>query len=118
MIHASAELVSLWAIYGGLQVDGNRLVTLTRGTIVVSGSGYDGTGPSGDPNATPAANHTWAFASGLVHLRMSDIEVTPETMGEALDRTNNTVTYRAMRYAAPIFDPCSGPSAVYVDLAA
>jgi hypothetical protein len=49
---------------------------------------------------------------------MSDIEVTPETMGEALDRTNNTVTYRAMRYAAPIFDPCSGPSAVYVDLAA
>ena len=118
MIHATPELVSMWTHTGALREDGPRLVTVAKGTIIVAGSGYPGTGPLGHANAAATADTCWAFASGLVHLRYSEIVVTPDNMREALNRANNTVTYGASRYAAASFDPHIGPYAVRVNLAA
>lgn len=116
MIHASPELVTAWTFY--VHEEGGRLVTNTKGTIVVAGAGYPGTGPLGHADAAVTADTQWAFASGLVHLRSTEIAVSPEAFSEALDRDENTVTYRAFRYAATTFDPHAGPFAVRVTLAA
>lgn len=51
--------------------DGPLLLT-PRDTIVVSGSGYPGTSPTG---SAPAAGTTWLYATGLVEVRLGDIEV-------------------------------------------
>lgn len=117
MIHAPVELASLWAYDGYLIIeDGNRLVTKSKGNIVVAGAGYLGTGPVGHANYTPGAGKAWAFASGMVQVRQSGVIVTPDTLAEATNRSTNKVSYRASRYAAANFDPACGPSAVLVDL--
>jgi hypothetical protein len=116
MIHATPELVTLWNADGYLEEDGARLVTKTTGAIVVAGSGYPGTGPLGASNATPEAAHTWAYVTGLVQTRVSAVSVTPDKLEQAIDPGTNTITYRAYRHAAVIFDPCSGPTACYVSL--
>lgn len=116
MIHANPELVTAWAQLQLLDIDGQRLVTRAKGTIVVSGSGYPKTGPLGATNATPAANHAWAFASGLCQVRLTPIVVVPESLNEALDRRTNSVSYLAHRYAAVNFDPTLGPTAAYVNM--
>jgi hypothetical protein len=115
MIHASPALVSKWAYEGGaLMVDGPRLVTTARGSVVVAGGGYPGTGPDG---SAPAAGNTWAYATGMVQVRLGAIQVIPDSLDAALDRRRNTLEYRAERSASAIFDPCCGPFAVQVNLA-
>jgi hypothetical protein len=69
MIHVAA-----WSTpsYDLIRREGLMLLT-ARDTIVVSGSGYPGTGPNGaDPSA---AGHTWVYATGVVDVRLGDIEV-------------------------------------------
>lgn len=115
IIHATPELVSLWAAQW-LDEDGDQLRTKAGGHYVVSGTGYNGTGPTGDPNATPGSAKTWAFATGLMTYRLGEIDVVPETFEHAFDRSTNTITFAAQRFAALSFNSCMGPYAVYVDL--
>lgn len=89
------------------------LVTPARCDIVVSGSGYPGTGPIGQP--PPGPNEVWAFATGPVQLRVGPPELIPSSIEEALDRATNTVTYRGERTAAVTDDLCCR-FAVLVDL--
>ncbi len=105
--------------------EGDRLITPDRGTYVVSGSGYPGTGPiflgsGGDP-AVPADNHVWMYVTGTVNWRVGKIMMVPgpdegeRMLAQAMRRRENKITYRAERAAAVVWDPCC-TLAIYVDL--
>lgn len=113
MIHAPTFLVDTWIDQTPMvKEDGTRLVTVNRGDIIISGSGYDGSGPGGIP-APPGK--TWAYATGLVQKKLDDVEIIPGTLGEALNRATNTITFRAERLAVAWGDPCCH-FAILVDL--
>jgi len=108
MIHATPQTVILWAQGGGLRREGNLILTIND-TVVVPGSGYDGSGPQQavDGAPVPAADGSvWAYATGMVHIRMSPIEIIPNTPDEAMDRSANRLTYWAQRTVAATFDCC------------
>jgi hypothetical protein len=103
MIHATPYLVSIWVHqFGALDEEGPRLVTKVMKNVVVAGTGYPGTGPTGQA----AGGTQWAYATGMVQVRLGDVVVIPDTMAEALDRLSNTVNYRAERVAAASWDTC------------
>ena len=88
------------------------VIRTINGIVVIPGFGYAGAfGPSGhaDPNDT----EEWAYATGPIDIRRSEIFTTPDTFAQALDRGNaaaattgrpNTFTYRAERYYAIDWD--------------
>jgi hypothetical protein len=105
MIHLPAHIAELVAIH--LNTEGQRLVTRTRGDVAVVGSGYPGSGPTGHPQATPPAGTAWAYAtSGIFNLLLSDTMIFPGTLTEALDRSTNTITYTAERWALVYGNEC------------
>ncbi len=77
-----------------------------NGTVVIPDAGYvNPPKPAGATHSAAAANQEWAYATGPIDIRRSEIFTTPDTVAEALDRglgaTNNTpnsITYRAERY--------------------
>lgn len=118
MIHATAFLAEMWGNGNMLKDDGQRLATRTRGTYVVSGGGYPGTGPTvagdGEP-AVPASNQVWAYATGMVNYRLGRVMLNPPDFVQAFDRSSNRVHFTAERAAAAVWDPCC-TVAVLVDL--
>lgn len=71
------------------------------GFIIVSGSGYPGTGPAGTGN-------NWIYATEIVNVRLGDPEVIPDTFAAAVDKSSNTIAYYAQRvgaadFAGPVF---------------
>jgi len=127
-IHATPALVERWLnltaiasvpISGELGdladfITGDRvLLTPARCDVVVSGSGYPGTGPIGQP--PPGTNEVWAYATGPVQVRIGESELVPGTIEEALDRATNTVIYRGECTAAVTDDLCCR-FAILVDL--
>lgn len=94
LLHAPPSVVTAWANAHLLQVRAGYLETL-RGTKVVVGTGYIGVEPVGPAALT--AGQDWAFATGPVQIRRSEVFVNPPTIREALDRTNNDVTFYAER---------------------
>lgn len=100
MIHALPYLVGLWSPDLVISERGGRLLS-ANGNIVVSGNGYDGLGPdgSGGMPATVVAGTVWAYATDLVVIdREATPTLNPPTIAEALDRTVNTIRYRASRF--------------------
>lgn len=95
MIHASAELVSLWSERGVLRREGNVILTI-HDTIVVTDAGYDGSGPDGSPAADGSV---WAYATGLVYTHRGPIQIVSDPM-ETVDRATNTQVVWAQRQAA------------------
>ena len=100
MIHVPPDVASVWSFDGGLVSDGEALKTWL-GTLVASGGGYIGAQANG---AAPGAGNAFVFATGPVQVRLSSVEV--QTIREVLDRSDNTVTFRAERYALAIWDTC------------
>lgn len=95
VIHADRGTVSGWSSLGALRITGDKLLTF-NGTPVASGGGYAGATPEGE--AAAAAEQGWAYATGPVEVRRSpDIEIIPGSLAEALDRSQNLVTYLAER---------------------
>lgn len=115
MIHATPELVTLWAGAGLLTEDGPRLIDKVRGNVIVAGGGYPGTGPNGHASATPPADKVWAYATGMVQVRLGQPEVVPDNLAEALDRKTNLVLFRGERSASAAWSTCVS-LAVLVDL--
>jgi hypothetical protein len=105
MLHAPTFIVDKWLMDSGtaMKESGNRLVTVNRGDVIVSGTGYPGTGPGG---IAPGVNEAWVYATGPVQYRLGDITVNPPTLAEAMDRRRNLIAYHAQRDAAVNFDPC------------
>ncbi|MEO5774512.1 MAG: hypothetical protein ABIQ32_10405 [Sphingomicrobium sp.] len=69
------------------------------GNIIVAGTGYRGYAPDGTLDATHAAK--WCYATDLVTVhRDARVSFTPSTAAAALNRTTNSVTWRAWRVYA------------------
>jgi hypothetical protein len=104
--------------------DRHVLMTRTRGSLVVSGAGYPGTGPAvvEDGSDIPPVDQAWVFATGIVNYRLGRPKLVPgadempETIAQAISDRINQVTYRAERAAATVWDPCI-TVAVLVDMA-
>lgn len=104
MIHAPTFIADLLLGKSTLfKVEGNRIVSSNRGDVLVSGTGYPGTGEDG---AAVAAGSAWVYATGPVQYRIGEVIVFPDTIGEAVDRKRNNVEYRAERFAMTNFDTC------------
>lgn len=99
MIHVSPDLASALS-WGGDVLHDERGKLYTRlGTPVIPGSGYDGSGPT-----ELGATETYAYATGPVGLLRSEAFVMPPEIGQAIDRAQNTIVYRAERYYIPFWD--------------
>jgi len=110
MIHATPGTVSAWN-FVNLLTEGEVLRT-ANGTPVVSGGGYINTDPSGLTGSDPSVGQEWAFATGPVRVFLADgpsLEVS-----EYVDRSDNTVIYRAERYFLAEWDT-SLQSGVLID---
>lgn len=123
LIHCSPMLATALLGNGFALKDNTGVIRTINGNVVIPGFGYaPGATPVGA--ATPSATSEWAYATGPIDIRRSEIFTTPDTVTEALDRslgaTNNrpnTITYRAERYyavdadlalqAAVLIDRCS-----------
>lgn len=118
MIHAMPQIVTLWTHEGMLRREGNLILTIND-TIVVPGSGYDGSGPQGavDGDPIPATDgEIWAYATGMVHIRLDPPVVIPQTHDEALNRSTNTLAFRAERIVAATWDCCHFAVSINADL--
>lgn len=105
MIHATPFLATIWSeLADALEVEGPRLVTKVGRHIVVPGTGYPGTSPTGVDES--GSGFVWAYATGVVQVRLGAVEVFPDNFAEAFDRRANTVTYRAERVAAAVWNNC------------
>ena len=123
MIHATPYTVEMWD--DRVQESGGKLHTRSRGNLVVAGAGYTGEGPDVVPQAVPlTSRYAWAYATGLVEWRLDDVQLVPMTpdgtnfansLREAVDRSTNTVTFRAERFAAAVWNLCC-TLAVLIDL--
>lgn len=96
MIHTDPATATAWASQYLVEKEGAYLRAVATGTPIVVGYGYVGARPDGQ--AAPPATSGWAWATGPVQLRRSNIELIPGSLAEALDRQHNVVTYRAERH--------------------
>jgi len=113
MIHATTGLAERWGQLSMYNEDQVGLLLTSRCDIIVSGSGYPGTGPNGQP--PPGPHEVWVYATGMVAIRMGAPMLIPETFSEAFDRHTNTVTYRGEITASAVHDGCCS-FAVLVDI--
>jgi hypothetical protein len=79
---------------------GQDLLTRQDNLVVVD-AGYPGTGP----NAETVGATAWAYATSMVQIRVSPLEVITDPT-QTVDHTTNTVTAWAERVFAATFDPC------------
>lgn len=88
----------------GLQLirrEGNLLLTVLD-TIVVADAGYGGAGPYG----AAEDGSQWAYATGMVQVRLGPVEVLGADMSQQMDRSVNTVEVIAERLGAASWDGC------------
>lgn len=90
LIHAPPEVAVNW----DLRLRSGVMVTMA-GTTVVIGGGYSEAPANG---AAPASGSSYAFATGPVQVRISDMNFAEELNG-TLDTATNDVTYRAEKFA-------------------
>lgn len=102
MIHATPQVVTHWVNANLVLREGGLLIT-HLGTIVVADGGYPGTGPGGVPALSGAV---WAYATGIVEVRLGEVQIFPATLKEALNRETNLVEFRAERMASAVWDNC------------
>jgi len=106
MIHMTTRQFSLASATEQIIVPDNNpaggVAMTKRGTYVVPGVGYTGANPSG---ATPADSE-YIYATGRVKVFRGRDIVFPDTIGEALNRTNNQITFRAEMAVLYAYDPC------------
>lgn len=122
MIHATPQVVTYWSslnLIEPVKVGARTRLVSKLGTVVVPGSGYDGSGPPDvvdGPPADAASGSVWAYATGMVHIRMDAMVVIPSSDAEAINRSINEVTYYAERLVAVTWDCCHGAISLDLDL--
>ncbi len=70
---------------------------------MIADAGYDGSSPYG---AAAEDGSQWAYATGIPVVRLGPVAVYPDSLAEAINRSTNTVEYRAERLAAVGWDGC------------
>jgi hypothetical protein len=102
VIHAPPAVSAAWGALSAIENRSGRLVTVGNATPVATGGGYSGADPAS--GASPAAGQSWAFATGPVQIRRTEVMLNPPTLREALDRSENRVTFRAERAYVAAWD--------------
>lgn len=108
VVHAPVQALTYWHEAGLLRHEGGRILT-ANGTFVVTDTGYDGSSPDSAGNVAGTWADFWAYGTGQVHLRLDPgVDMTPsaDDVVAAVNRVSNEVSYRAERYAAPVWDCC------------
>jgi len=106
MIHAQPRLVTLWSRNGLVYATpSGRQLRTAQGNLVVPGQGYDG---SGTGLALGTIDESWAYATPMVHTILGDTFVVPDAdrLDHAVERSQNTVEWRAEKDVALLFDTC------------
>jgi hypothetical protein len=110
LIHCSPMLATALLGQGFVIKDKSGVIRTINGIPVIPDFGYVGVSKP-DNGVEPDVTEEWAYASGPVDLRWSEILTTPDTLVQAVDRslgaTNgrpNTITYRAERYTVASWD--------------
>jgi hypothetical protein len=105
MIHATVNVVTMWQSKQVVRIE-NGLILDLYGNWIVAGTGYDGSDPDGNVDAT--GETAYAYATGLVDVHLSPIISLPDPdrLVDAIRRSDNTVEWRAERVAAAVFDGC------------
>lgn len=121
LIHCSPMMATALLGSGFALSDKTGAIRTINGIVVVPDFGYAGQAtPPG--HAAPGAGEEWAFATGPVDIRRSEMFIMPERVEEALDRgsggattgRSNSITYRAERYYLVTWDTAV-QAAVLVD---
>lgn len=100
VIHVPRSMGPQLAHSALVKQQGSQLVTVPNGNLVVLGSGYTGSGPTG---AIPAGS-AWIYGTGAVTLRRSDIEL-PD-IPTAVDRATNDMVAIAQRTYSITWECC------------
>lgn len=101
MIHVPSATASQFQ--NEVDIENGQWVT-KQGTIAVPGAGYDGTvTPSG--GAAVSGTEEWAYASGMVEIRRSEVEVVGD-ISNWLDRSTNKLRIHVHRYYLVTWDHC------------
>ncbi len=95
VLHVPVHMVE--PIAHQLHAVGPNLFTALNSLVIADGA-YPGTGPDG-------TGTTWAYATGPVQARVSDIELITAP-AETIDRTTNRQEIWGSRVFAATFDPC------------
>lgn len=97
LIHATPSVVAAWEFEA---LETNAYLRTPNGTPVASGSGYIGATPAGGVAA--GDGQSWVYATGPVAVYLADAD--PPRPIEFIDQSDNTMTYRAERYALAFWD--------------
>lgn len=111
LIHCSPMMATALLGQGFALSDKTGVIRTINGNVVIPDAGYVGVStPEGAPDHL-SATEEWAYATGPIDIRRSEIFTTPDTLAQALDRSlgattgrSNTITYRAERYSVTIWD--------------
>lgn len=98
MIHATPAVIA--ALQAFPIPGGEPRLETANGTPVVSGMGYQGIDTPW--LATPGATEDWIFATGPIEIYLGPLVM--EDIRTSLDRSDNTVTFRAERYVLALWD--------------
>jgi hypothetical protein len=99
LIHATPATVAAWEFEA---LESGAYLQTPNGTPIASGGGYIGADPV--LGAAPAAGQAWAFATGPVQVRLSEVILVGDNINDTIDQSLNEVTYRAERYALAVWD--------------
>ena len=99
MIHITPAVASALQLFPVEPLDEKPLLTV-NGTPIVIGDGYLGADP--DSGSSPGTGQDWIFATGPVEVRLGPLVITD--IAETLDRSDNSVTFRAERYVLATWD--------------
>lgn len=108
VIHTTRDVASAIKVKG----DSDSVLRTNLDTPVIAGVGYSITGPNG---TAAAAGTAWMYATGPVTVTLGAISIIPENAGQAVNVSNNLVTYYVDRPAAVTWST-SESFAVLVDL--
>ncbi len=97
MIHVAPATATYWVANLLISVGRDGKMRTGLGTPVVIGAGYMGALPNNQPG-TPPADTEWAFASGFVNYRRSELTIIPGNYAQSLDRSQNEVVFLAERH--------------------
>lgn len=111
MIHCRADTATMWSSLYLLQRVGSVLVT-PQGTIVLPGSGYDGSAPVAIGGAVPSEDSAWAYATTVPQVFLSDVFPDQQPIERTSTGSNDLTTYA--REAAAVTWGCL-QVAVHVD---
>lgn len=107
IIHAQPRVVNLWRSVGLVSLAPSRDHLLTeQGTVVVPGTGYPGTSPTGQ---AASYSHSWIYGTAGVRVFLGTPDVGVVSGATAI-RTINDVELRAERAVLILFADCVRPA--------